>query len=250
MNLAVNAQDAMPEGGKMKISTDLSEFPEDPDEHAPHGACAVLVFSDDGIGMDDETLSKIFEPFFSSKGERGTGLGLATVYGIVRQHGGIIDIHSEEGVGSTFRILLPISDEKSVSPQNPAECYDLSGNETILIVEDNEEVREVAVIALKRFGYKVIEASCGSDALTTIRKSEDSIDLMLTDVIMPGISLEELCREALALVPGLKIICMSGYSDDVIKRMKDSGTSMPFISKPFSLTDLAEIVRSVIDKKV
>ncbi len=250
LNLAVNAQDAMPEGGKLIISTDLSVFPEDPDEHAPHGACAVLVFSDDGTGMDGETLSKIFEPFFSSKGDRGTGLGLATVYGIVRQHGGIIDVHSEKGVGSTFRILLPISDEKSVSPQNPVEYYDLSGNETILIVEDSEEVREVSVIALKRFGYKVVEATCGSDALTIIRKSGDSIDLMLSDVIMPGISLEELCREALALVPGLKIICMSGYSDDVIKRINDSGTSIPFISKPFTLTDLAKIVRSVIDKEV
>ena len=250
MNLAVNAQDAMPEGGKMIISTDISVFPEDPDADSPQGPCAVLAISDTGSGMDPETQNKIFEPFFSLKGDKGTGLGLATVYGIVRQHGGIINVKSEKGVGSTFSILLPISDENSVALQNSVESYDLSGNETILVVEDGDEVRELSVIALKRFGYNVIEATCGSDALTIIRNNADSINLMLTDVIMPGMSLDEFRLEALALIPDLKIIYMSGYSDDIIKRIVDSGVSVPFISKPFTLTDLAKIVRSVIDKEV
>ena len=250
MNLAVNARDAMPEGGKMKITTDLSVFPENLDVDAPRGACAVLAISDDGKGMDSETQSKIFEPFYSLKVDGGTGLGLATVYGIVAQHGGIIDVHSEEGAGSTFRIFLPISENRITTSATTVKSDNLSGNETILIVEDSDEVRKISAITLERFGYKVLEATCGSDALAIIREKGSSVDLMLSDVIMPGISLEELYNEALALLPDLKVVCMSGYSDDISRRLNKTGISIPLISKPFTLTRLGEIVRSVLDKEV
>ena len=248
MNLAVNAQDAMPDGGELHIYTAPALSPHSSQNHSALGDCAILVISDNGIGMSSETVEKIFEPFFSTKGENGTGLGLATVYGIVAQHEGIVAVESELGVGTTFRIFLPISEEAVLKSERSTKPVSIFGNETILVVEDSDEVRDIAVIALERFGYKVLKATCGSDALDIIREKGDTIDLLLTDVIMPGISLDELCREALKAIPGLKIIYMSGYSGDIFKRDMHTGKTVPFISKPFSLSGLAEIVKSVFSE--
>lgn len=242
-NLAVNAQDAMTGGGDMVIQTRFTETCE------LKTKCAILEVSDSGTGMDSDTLSKIFEPFYSTKGDLGTGLGLATVYGIVRQHGGVINVESKLGLGSKFSILLPISDKEVPLPVNTEELPKAPvRNQTILVVEDSDEVREITVIALKRFGYNVFQASCGSEALEVIAKHPDNIDLMLTDVIMPGISLEELHREAFKLIPDLKVVYMSGYSGDKIKNQRKVDNSTPFISKPFSLEDLAAKLSSVLNK--
>ena len=239
-NLAVNAQDAMPSGGNMIIHTSFSE------SNGLKKKCAILQVSDDGNGMDDETLSKIYEPFFSTKGDMGTGLGLATVYGIVQQHDGTISVESSPGTGSSFTILFPISDKALSEVKNSPILHKSPGNQTILIVEDNDEVREISIIALKRFGYEVLEASSGQDALQVMAANRHSIDLMLTDVIMPGISLEKLHSEALKLIPDLKVVYMSGYSGDKIKERTDPQNKVPFISKPFSLEDLSNKLSSVL----
>jgi PAS domain S-box-containing protein len=246
MNLAVNAQDAMQGGGRMQIQTSLAKFPVDASDNELHGSYAVLAVSDNGSGMDSETMEKIYEPFFTTKGERGTGLGLSTSYGIISQHHGIIDVKSEVGNGSTFRIFLPISSGNLQHAAVKAELQIKAQKKTILIVEDNNEVREVARIALERLGYTVFVANCGDEALVILRSRGNAVDLMLTDVIMPGISLEELHSEALTLLPFLKVIYMSGYSGDYIRGEEQSRKSVPFISKPFSLADLAGIVESVL----
>ena len=248
MNLAVNAQDAMPRGGWMKVQTSRSNFPAASPENEPGAACAVLEVFDNGSGMDTELLGKIFEPFFTTKGIRGTGLGLSTVYGIVSQHGGVIDVESKLGRGSVFRVLLPLS-LTGFTPEGSSETpKGTVCKETILLVEDSSEVREITRIALERLGYTVVEADCGAEALEVLKNRGKAIDLMLSDVIMPGISLDELHRDALVLVPELKIIYMSGYSDDNIKREGQPGKSTPFISKPFSLSDLASVVKSVLNQ--
>ncbi len=243
-NLAVNAQDAMPGRGNMLIHTSLSA------SNVLNKKCAVLQVSDDGTGMDEDTINKIYEPFFSTKGDLGTGLGLATVYGIIQQHGGSISVESAPGEGSSFTILLPISDKTIIETKKSHSAEKTSSNQTILVVEDSDEVREISVIALKRFGYTVFNASSGQEALGVIEANRDSIDLMLTDVIMPGISLEKLHMEALKLIPDLKVVYMSGYSGDKIKDRTGSDNRVPFISKPFSLQDLSDKLSSVLGESI
>lgn len=250
MNLALNAQDAMPQGGKLCIETGAMECTEAGTadmEDMPPGRYALLTIKDNGCGMNEETKSRIFEPFFSTKGNFGTGLGLATVYGIVKQHGGHIGVESQIGYGTTFRIYLPMTDRQLAEPAKlePAPSGH-RGTETILVVEDNDMVGRMAVNVLEQRGYAVLLASNGPAALRILRKQNTPIDLLLTDVVMPGMNGKELYQEASRCCPGLKVLFMSGYAEDVIAHhgMLDPGIN--FIGKPFSAEGLTRKVYEVL----
>jgi len=251
MNLTVNSADAMPNGGLLLIETGLSNLDEayagsHPDVRP--GLYVMLSVSDTGSGMDKETLEYIFEPFFSTKGEQGTGLGLATVYGIVKQHNGNIWMYSEPGVGTTCKIYLPIAmeipDEKT-PVQRTKESQ--KGNETILLVEDNELVRHLGRIILERWEYKVLEASNGDDALNIIASYDGAIDLLLTDVVMPGMNGKALYAKVAEKYQDLKVLYMSGYTDDIIAHRGVLSPGIQLIQKPFSVNGLASKVREVLD---
>jgi PAS domain S-box-containing protein len=251
MNLAVNAADSMPNGGLITIETDLVELDEAytaARADVQPGSYLLLAFSDTGCGMDKEILDQIFEPFFSTKGARGTGLGLATVYGIVKQHGGNIWVYSEPGQGTTFKIYLPAAlnehVEDSPSQKEPA---DLTGSETILLVEDNEQLREMAHVILERKGYTVLEAENGEAALALLATHTSPLQLLLTDVVMPGINGHELSLRMKELYPEIKTLYMSGYNDDVISHRGILDQGVQLIQKPFSAQDLAAKVREVLE---
>jgi PAS domain S-box-containing protein len=252
VNLAVNARDAMPGGGKLLIRT--ANFISDGeaargDETVPSGSYALLEISDTGCGMDPSTIAHIFDPFFTTKEKgKGTGLGLATVYGIVRQSGGHISVTSEPGKGATFHVFIPRIEESAAEPKTvpesaPATC----GQETVLLVEDSEVVRMLVREILERNGYNVLEASQGSDAILVCSGHEGAIHLILTDVVMPGMSGRELCTRLTPLYPGVKVIYMSGYTDDAIGHngVLDPGTA--YIQKPFTPDALERKVREVLD---
>ncbi|GEM_PF-1232407 len=251
INLAVNARDAMPRGGKLTIEAkniylDRSYF----DSHietAP-GQYVLLAVSDNGMGMDRETLSHIFEPFFTTKEEgKGTGLGLSTVYGIVRQNGGNVEVYSESGNGTTFNIYLPLAEETvRIEKPSASSAESLHGSETILVVEDEASVRALARLILEGNGYKILEASSGAEALTICQQREEEIALMLTDVVMPQMSGRELAEKLAAVCPAMKILYMSGYTDDAIINHGIPGADS-FVSKPFSLETLARKVREALD---
>ena len=252
MNLVVNAADAMPDGGRLTIETAMVDLDETYAAAHPSvipGPHLMLAISDTGSGMDKETLGRIFEPFFSTKGKRGTGLGLATVFGIVKQHNGSIWAYSEPGDGTTFKVYLPISyaivDESDTNPQTNS---DLSGNETILLVEDNQAVRELTRDILTRQGYTVLPATDGHEALTLAASQDSPIHLLLTDVVMPGMNGKELYREAVAIHPGLKILFMSGYTDNVIAHRGVLDEGIAFIQKPFTIDAITAKVREVLDQ--
>ena len=251
MNLTVNSADAMPDGGLLLIETGLSNLDEvyagtHPDVRP--GLYVMLSVSDTGSGMDKETLEHIFEPFFSTKGEKGTGLGLATVYGIVKQHNGNIWMYSEPRMGTTCKIYLPIAmeapDEKKIVQKMN---YGQEGKETILLVEDNEQVRHLGRTILRRWGYKVLEAANGDDALNIIGSHDDVIHLLLTDVVMPGMNGKELFEKAVQTYQHLKVLFMSGYTDDIISHRGVLGDGIQFIQKPFSVNGLTAKVREVLD---
>lgn len=252
MNLTVNAADAMPEGGRLTIETapaDLDENYAATHQDAKVGKYVMLAISDTGCGMDDETRQHLFEPFFSTKGEQGTGLGLSTVYGIVKQHEGNIWVYSEANRGTTFKIYLPIS-ENSRSEEDSGEraFSELKGYETILLVEDDEAVRYLGQTILKRQGYKVLSAKCGADALTILSSYDDPINLLLTDVIMPGMHGKELFTRAAEKRPDLKVIYMSGYTDNVIAHQGVLDENVQFIQKPFTVQSLVTKVREVLEQ--
>jgi PAS domain S-box-containing protein len=252
MNLATNAADAMPNGGRMTIETARADLDEKyAVEHlaVKPGPYALLAVSDSGVGMDDKTRKQIFEPFFSTKGKAGTGLGLATVYGIVKQHGGNIWVYSEPGRGATFKVYLPLIRTETASPEESAAATiaaDLSGSETILLVEDNEEVRELSLAILQRQGYTVITAENGRDALAVLERHEGPLHLLLTDVVMPGMNGRELFDRAVERRPGLKALFMSGYTNNVIAHRGVLDQGVAFIQKPFSIRALATKVREVL----
>ena len=251
MNLTVNSADAMPDGGLLLIETGLSNLDEvyagtHPDVRP--GLYVMLSVSDTGSGMGKETLEYIFEPFFSTKGEQGTGLGLATVYGIVKQHNGNIWMYSEQGVGTTCKIYLPIAmeapDEKKIVQKMN---YAQEGKETILLVEDNDQVRHLGRIILRRWGYKVLEAANGDDALNIIDSHDDVIHLLLTDVVMPGMNGKVLYEKAVQKHQDLKVLFMSGYTDDIIAHRGVLSEGIQLLQKPFSVKGLASKVRQVLD---
>jgi two-component system, cell cycle sensor histidine kinase and response regulator CckA len=252
VNLVVNARDAMPGGGKVMIRTTnviLDGEAALGEETVPSGSYVLLEISDTGCGMDPSTIAQIFDPFFTTKEKgKGTGLGLATVYGIVRQSGGHILVSSESGKGTTFHIYFPRIEESSAEPKRVPECTPATGGqETVLLVEDSEELRELVREILERNGYNVLEASQGSDAILVCSGHEGAIHLILTDVVMPGMSGRELCTRLTPLYPGVKVIYMSGYTDDTIGNHGVLEPGTVFIQKPFSPNALERKVREVLD---
>ena len=253
MNLAVNARDAMPSGGKLTIETanvTLSE--EDARHHAPlrPGDYVMFAISDTGAGMDPETQSHIFEPFFTTKGLKGTGLGLSTVYGIIKQSGGYIWVSSEVGRGTTFKIYLPrvpsAETAAHVAPSAPLQRVE-PGTETILLVEDEANLRYLARQYLEKQGYKVIEAADGAVAMQIAVAHEGVIHLLLTDVIMPGMNGRELAQRISEIRPNVKVLYMSGYTENVIGHNGTLDAGIRLLQKPFNLRDLKNKVREVLD---
>ena len=252
VNLAVNARDAMPRGGRLTVETanvavDAEYVRRHPGARA--GAHARLAVSDTGIGMDRTTAARIFEPFFTTKGPgEGTGLGLSTVYGIVKQSGGTIWVYSEPGQGTAFKVYLPIAAQAAVAAEAEARAVVPSrGSETVLIAEDEEGVRELARDLLEAFGYRVLEAADPDEAIAVSRGHAGSVDLLLTDVIMPGISGRELADRLRAERPALKILYMSGYTDRAIVHHGVLDPDVAFLEKPFAAADLRRKVREVLD---
>lgn len=250
MNLCVNAQDAMPDGGKLTIETTMVDLDDGylPDHPSvQEGRYVMLAVSDTGVGMDADTQSQIFEPFFSTKGEQGTGLGLATVYGIVKQHGGNIWVYSEPGRGTTFKVYLPITegvpDDNVVQPKP---VRDLKGTETILLAEDNTLVRELAADILRRQGYQLMVAKNGLEALGMLKSYHGPLDLLLTDVVMPDINGKTLFTRLTEQFPDLRVLFMSGYTNDVIAHKGVLDEGIHFIQKPFTVHGLADKVREVL----
>jgi two-component system, cell cycle sensor histidine kinase and response regulator CckA len=254
MNLAVNARDAMPNGGRIVISTGNEDIDDefaalyDSIEAGPH---VMMSVSDNGHGMDAETLKQVFEPFFTTKGRgKGTGLGLATVYGIVKQHKGSIWAESTPDVGTTFKVFLPRVDEvEEVLETDEPEVHEVSGghNETVLVVEDEEVVRSFVCDVLNDSGYDVLEAESGVEAIKLVEDENTSIDLLITDVIMPKMNGRELSQRLATSRPDLKVLFMSGYTDNVIGDHGVLGEGMNFIQKPFTMQTFTQKVRSVID---
>jgi CheY-like chemotaxis protein len=254
MNLAVNARDAMPDGGDLVIETlastitadDCSRFPE-----ARTGPNVSVRVSDTGCGMAPELLERIFEPFFTTKDiGKGTGLGLATVFGIVKQHGGALRVTSEVGRGTTFVVLLPAADSTALAQAgDEALRAPRGGTESILLVEDNEPVRRLAQRFLEMRGYRVRVANTGAEALRLWEQGLDTFDLLMTDIVMPGgISGQKLAERLTAVRPALKVIYMSGYAGDVAGHILDLREGVNFLQKPFDPPGLLACVRARLDE--
>ena len=251
LNLAVNARDAMPRGGRLGIETAQAELDEQFSRQHPGartGPHVVLSVSDTGIGMDPATRARIFEPFFTTKeAGRGTGLGLSTVYGIAKQHGGYIAVESEPGGGTTFRVYLPRVEE-AVAPEDGAHPVAAGrGSEIVLLVEDEEEVRSLSREILEARGYLVLEATRPSEALEIARQHGGPIHLLLADIVMPQMNGRRLADKLTALRPGLRVLHMSGYSDDVLGRHGSLDPGLALLRKPFAPQDLARAVREALD---
>jgi PAS domain S-box-containing protein len=255
MNLAVNARDAMPDGGRLTIETANVSLDENfARSHAPlaPGEYVMLAISDTGVGMDVDTQSRMFEPFFTTKGAKGTGLGLSTVYGIVKQSGGYIFVESQPHHGTTFRAYLPRVDarEEAATTQYPLGLpRPERGQETILLVEDEVNLRRLARQYLETQGYKILEAEDGAAALQIVSGHQGAIDLLLTDVIMPGMNGRQLARQVAAQLPDVRVLYMSGYAENAIAHngMLDAGINL--LQKPFSLPALKDKVREVLDSE-
>ena len=254
MNLATNARDAMPKGGRFTIETALTEL--DSGFITKHGfgkpgKYAVISLTDTGIGMDEETRKRIFEPFFTTKGVgKGTGLGLAMVYGIVKQHDAYINVYSEPGKGTTFRIYLPVVQEgvKGISEESSVETVMPHGTETVLLAEDNEVLQRLITEVLSEYGYTVIIAKDGQDAVEKFTDNRDRIQLLLFDVIMPNKNGKEAYEEIRKMNPEVSVIFMSGYAADVIKDKGFLGDNLAFIAKPMTPINLLRKVREVLDR--
>ncbi|HEV3308549.1 MAG TPA: ATP-binding protein [Candidatus Sulfotelmatobacter sp.] len=255
MNLAVNARDAMPSGGKLTIETSNISLDEEYARfHAPlrPGDYIMLSISDNGMGMDSETQSHIFEPFFTTKGPKGTGLGLSTVYGIIKQSGGYVWVFSEPGKGTTFKIYLPRVAERAEPAQVVASdeaAITEPGTETVLLAEDEANLRYLARQFLEKQGYTVLEAADGARALQIALAHQGSIHLLLTDVIMPGMNGRELAQRISEIRPKTKVLYMSGYTENVIGHNGTLDAGVRLLQKPFTLRELRNKVREVLDSK-
>ncbi len=252
LNLAVNARDAMPEGGKLTIESSNVVLDEDyasTHESVVPGFYTLLAVSDTGCGMDSETLAHVFEPFFTTKNPgRGTGLGLSMVYGIVKQSGGSIWVYSEPNQGSTFKIYLPALQEAQAteaSEEFPKERA--KGSETVLVVEDESAVRSFTSMVLKRSGYQVIEASNGEEALSLSRGHDGEIQLLVTDMVMPGMGGRQVAEALETQRPAMRVLYVSGYTENAIAKRGSLGADLPFLQKPFTMEALLRKVRQVLD---
>jgi PAS domain S-box-containing protein len=254
INLATNARDAMPSGGKLTIETANISLADSGhrtlEEELPPGDYTMIAISDDGAGMNAETQGKIFEPFFSTKEkDRGTGLGLATVYGIVKQSEGYISVYSEVGSGTTFKIYFPREKAEAEAVQEPSVAEHPRGSETILLVEDEDMVRTLALRILEKQGYRVLTAANGEDAGKLCRNAQWMVDLLLTDVIMPRMNGRELFNTLKEMQPNLKVLFMSGYTDDVVARHGILEVGTNFLAKPFTIREIARAVRRALDDR-
>ncbi|MFH2126280.1 MAG: PAS domain S-box protein, partial [Pseudomonadota bacterium] len=252
LNLVANARDAMPQGGRLSIQTGNVELDRGADLVDPQveaGSYAMLAVSDTGEGMDQQTRKQIFEPFFTTKEvNKGTGLGLAMVYGIVRQHGGNIAVESRPGHGTTIKVFLPRSNGHSQANQEPdAQARVTGGHETLLVVEDEIMVRDMARRALERLGYHVLVAEGGPQALELVRGYAGTIDLLVSDVIMPKMNGRELYLELFRMLPGIKVLFISGYDANIVSRQGILEHGTHFLQKPFSVAALAQKVRQCLD---
>ena len=251
MNLAANARDAMPKGGWLSIETanvEVGSSYEAGHVEAKPGAYVLVTVSDNGAGIDAETQQHIFEPFFTTKERgRGTGLGLATVYGIVKQSGGWISVYSEPGLGTSFKIYFP---RTTVAGQTlelrEVTIPELNGSETVLVVEDQEEVRALAVTSLRGYGYRVVQASNGLEALEALKKEESAVAVMVTDVVLPGMNGRELADRVRVLRPEIKTIYTSGYTESAIVERGVLAEGVEFLPKPYSPAALAARIRKVL----
>ena len=256
MNLSLNARDAMPRGGRLTIgieTVDLDAAFIETRPQARAGRFVRLRVTDNGMGMDSATLGRIFEPFFTTKDiGKGTGLGLATVYGIVKQHEGWVEVNSEPGKGSTFDVFFPASDKVPASTEAEAASSAapvVGGSETILIVEDEPILRSMARDILEECGYRILEASSGKEALDVWNQRADEIDLLLTDMVMPdGISGADLVEKLLAGHPGLKVVFTSGYTANEVNQKMLARTRASFLAKPYTHAELAKTVRDCLDQ--
>jgi CheY-like chemotaxis protein len=254
LNMVVNSRDAMPRGGQLDIETAVVQFDERAAAQMPQGrpgSFVCLSVSDTGCGIPQDVISRIFDPFFTTKDVgKGTGLGLATVYGIVQQHQGWINLGSEVGKGTTFRIYLPRS--ARIPEEQPARLTQVStrgGNETILLAEDEPSLRCLVRNVLKCLGYEVLEASTGVKALELWQQHRDQIRLLLTDMVMPdGVSGTDLAQRLHEHNPRLQVIYISGYSADIAGRDFVLEAGVNFLAKPFNPHELAELVRDCLDK--
>ncbi|MDD2336704.1 MAG: ATP-binding protein [Geobacteraceae bacterium] len=253
INLSTNAKDAMPDGGRLTISTRLEEL----DEayvaaygYGKPGRYALITVADTGQGMDEGTQQKIFEPFFTTKGiGEGTGLGLAICYGIIKQHSGFIKVYSEPGKGTLLKIYLPLCEESACPDKSTVVAVPvIGGNETVLVAEDNASLRTLTRIVLESFGYRVISAEDGEDAITKFTENSENIGLALLDMIMPKRNGKEVSEAILKVNPRVKVLFSSGYTMDIIKSKESTATDFDFIHKPYLPKDLLIKVREILDR--
>jgi len=252
VNLAVNARDAMSRGGRLLIETANVSLDQEPvviDDQPQHvdGAHVLITVSDSGCGMNPATLARIFEPFFSARQRGpGTGLGLSTVYGIVRQNGGFVRVESAPGQGTTFRIYFPTTEAEASAAESQRMPAEAECQGTVLVVEDEPVVRRLAVRILRMQGYSVLEAENGTAALRVCEQQPDRIDLLLTDVVMPGLNGKELFEALRANHPTLRVLYMSGHSEDIITRHGVADAGHAFVQKPFTVKTLVQSVRRAL----
>ncbi len=252
MNLATNAHDAMPGGGVFTILTEQVELNKDftrAHAYGKPGVYAMITVSDTGTGMDEATRKNIFDPFFTTKEVgKGTGLGLAVVYGIIKQHDGFINVYSEPGRGTTFRIYLPlIAPEAAEETMAPQEAAPARGMETVLVAEDDESLRKLSRSILAEYGYTVIEAVDGEDAVKKFEENKDRIQLLLFDLIMPKMNGKEAFDEIRKIMPGMKVIFATGYAPDIVRQKASLEEGAHLIYKPLSPVKLLRKVRSVLN---
>jgi CheY-like chemotaxis protein len=250
MNLAVNARDAMAEGGVLTVEVaTVDRGPEAEGGPAEAGRFVTIAVTDTGCGMDDATAARIFEPFFTTKEQgKGTGLGLSTVYGIVEQSGGSITVDSAPGRGTRFTVTLPRLEERVLPDGAEASAPGgARGSETVLLVEDEPSVRAVAREALETHGYRVIEAQHGAEALAVACAHPGALELLITDMVMPQMGGRELAERLRRLRPGIRVLFMSGYTDDVIVRRGISEATSAFVQKPFAMSAFTRKVRETLD---
>jgi two-component system, cell cycle sensor histidine kinase and response regulator CckA len=247
MNLVVNARDAMADGGALTIETKQSDIDEPGQTERPPHSWVTITVRDTGTGMDADTQRHLFEPYFTTKERgKGTGLGLSTIHGIIAQSGGHVQVESAPGAGTTFRIYLPMMEGPMPVTSSSKGTVELFGTETVLAVEDESQVRAYIVAALKAYGYRVLAAESGQAALLVLEGGTESIDLVLTDLVMPNMSGRELAARLAHLRPSLKVLYMSGYSDDTVARHGILEDGLALLEKPFSPEQLAEKVREVL----